>query len=127
MTEQRKALISCLLTAKKPLTVHEAYEAVNKNKRHQVADLASFYRIFEALEGIEIIHKTGQNSYVLCQHMSCDEDNHLLLRCHNCDGFIEMHMPEADFKQFAGFLQKNKKFRIDRHPLNLSGLCANCQ
>lgn len=127
VTEQRKALLNLLLSAKKPLTVHEAHEILNKNKKKKVADLASLYRIFEAFEELEIIHKASHNAYILCQHLSCETKYHVLLHCHSCSGFIEMHMPSENIESFASFFKKSKKFQIDRHPLGLSGLCANCQ
>jgi Fe2+ or Zn2+ uptake regulation protein len=127
VTEQRKAILSLLLVAKKPITVLEAHETLNKNKKKKVADLASLYRIFEAFKGLEIIHKTSHNAYILCQHMSCETKYHVLLHCHSCNGFIEIHMPPESIEPFADFFIKNKKFQIDKHPLGLSGLCANCQ
>lgn len=127
VTEQRKAILNLLLETKKPVSVLEAHDALNKNKKKKVADLASLYRIFEAFEGLEIIHPASHNSYVLCQHMSCATNHHVLLHCNSCSGFIEMHVPAENIDPFAHFFQKSKKFKIDKHPLGLSGLCANCQ
>ena len=127
ITEQRKAVLNCLLKASTPLTAQEAYDAIHKRRRKKIADLASFYRIFEAFEELEIIHKVSGNSYVLCQHIGCSDKNHLLLNCRNCEGYVEMHMPDKEFDAFANFLKKNKKFQIDRHPLNLDGICVDCR
>lgn len=127
VTEQRRAILSLLLEVKKPVTVLEAHEILNKNKKKKVVDLASLYRIFEAFEGLEIVHQASHNAYVLCQHMGCDNQYHVLLHCNSCSGFIEMHMPPEKIESFASFFKKSKKFQIDKHPLGLGGLCANCQ
>ena len=127
VTEQRKAILGLLLLAKKPVSVIEAHGILNKNKKKKVADLASMYRIFEAFEELEITHSAGHNSYVLCQHVNCATKHHVLLHCHSCSGFFEMDMPTENIESFASFFQKSKKFQIDKHPLRLRGLCADCQ
>jgi len=103
------------------------YEMRGILRRQRIkADVVTIYRILETLEKLSLVHKVlAVNGYVRCNTEEFGKEicHHYLL-CKNCHNIDEVE--GEDLTGLESKIQKEKKFKIDSHYLEFTGLCNNC-
>ncbi|QIK56616.1 transcriptional repressor [Erysipelothrix sp. HDW6A] len=120
VTKQRVAILKVLLESTVPLTINQIQDLVDLPM-----DLSTLYRTLDTFYEKSLILKTVP----LEPSQTVYEFNHLVhkhhLICTNCGKILviqgcPLHEYEDEVESSTGFI-------IDRHQLELYGLCASCQ
>lgn len=121
ITTQRKSVLQNITSD--PLTVEEIFSRLKKKNIN--IDLASIYRTLVLLKNSELITQVdfgdGRKRYELVG----EKNHHHHLICNTC-GRIE----NVYFGQEAKILKEislNSQFAVQKHTLELFGLCKHCQ
>ena len=123
-TTNRRKLIGILQEATKPITINQILESNS--------DLAqsSVYRNLAVLEQaglvVRIITNEDHAHYELAEHI-LDHHHHII--CSPCGEILDFHLSAKIEKALEESLQKIADefgFSIDRHRLDLLGICGDC-
>ena len=93
-----------------------------KNKKYRVSR-ATLYNTMELLLDCHLVrkHQFGKSHAQFEKSYSNKQHDHLI--CTNCDKVIEFCDPRLE--GIMSFIEKNMKFKISRHSLNLYGRCID--
>ena len=127
ITPLRKAMLEVFRRKQVTLTPEELFRFIKR--QIPGAGLQSVYRNLTDFSkaGIteEVIRKKRKSSYTLCNGI---EDHHHHAVCRGCGKSVEVRT--CDLKSIAKALDRLKArigFQIERHFLQLEGLCRDCQ
>jgi Fur family ferric uptake transcriptional regulator len=123
ITVTRTALIEILAAAKKPLSVPELLEALGKRKR--TANKTTLYRDLTRFQRQGIVNEVRLNERQTRYELADDGHHHHLV-CTSCDKIEDVHLSGELDKQERD-IEKQTKFKIQRHALEFFGLCHSCQ
>jgi len=95
-----------------------------KNKNYRVSR-ATLYNTVEILLDSHLIrkHQFGKAQAQYEKSYSNKQHDHLI--CTNCDCVIEFCDPRI--QSIKNVIEESMNFKINRHALNLYGLCHDCQ
>jgi len=124
LTNPRREVLRLFIEAHQPLTVSEVYDLASKKIS---IDRVSTYRIIEVFKKMGLIHAVGEGGFIFCSHVH-DEvaDHHLYLVCESCSNVQEIELPEKLHSQITKKVQNTGKFK-NKGPIQVSGLCQNCE
>jgi len=121
LTTPRKLILDKL--SQYPLTIAEIAEKLKNNKVK--VDLVSIYRTLELFVELGVVHTIefgdGKKRYELAD----DKNHHHHLICNNC-GKVEDIKLTIEEKMLSD-IKHQTDFKVERHSLELFGLCINCQ
>ncbi|MDP2632920.1 MAG: Fur family transcriptional regulator [Candidatus Curtissbacteria bacterium] len=142
ITPIRKQIIEILSEDRGPLTsldiltiIHKTGKKVNESTHDHAIGVSScirfarcnkttVYRQIAFLLEQEILEEInlgeGKNRYDLVENKA----HHHHLTCNNCGVIKDLPLEDNDFLQS---IEKNTNFRIQKHSLELFGLCLGCQ
>lgn len=102
----------------------EAMYIQMKNKKYRVSR-ATLYNTIELLMDCHLVrkHQFGKSLSQYEKSYSSRQHDHLI--CTNCDIVIEFCDPRI--QGIKNVIEESMNFKINRHALNLYGLCQNCQ
>ncbi len=126
ITRQRQMIVELLAKTDKALSPYDMRDMLKKQKIN--ADVVTIYRILETLEKLSLAHKVlAVNGYIRCNTDEIGKKNfcHHYLLCKNCHKIDEVE--GEDLSKLEQKIEKEKKFRIDSHYLEFTGLCKDCQ
>ena len=122
-TPERFAILSEIYKKKSHFNIDEMY-AIMKRKKYRVSR-ATIYNTVELLLDAKLIRKHHFENQ-MAEYEKCyfsRQHDHLI--CEKCNKIIEFCEPRMyNIKQF---ISKKLKFKIERHSLNLYGICESCQ
>ena len=95
-----------------------------KNKNYRVSR-ATLYNTVELLINCHLIRKHQFGKSLAQYETSYSNRQHDHLICTNCDIVIEFCDPRI--QGIKNVIEESMQFKINRHALNLYGLCQNCQ
>ena len=128
VTQPRRAVISCLGKADKPLSAREVYEEISCDSSVSSVDQVSVYRILETLSELELVHQIfPSGKYIPCLHSNCDNIVHVIVRCTSCEAINELNIPQETFAPMQAYLQTKYDFFLDQQVFQVNGLCASCK
>lgn len=125
ITKQRQMILELLAKTDKALSPYEMRDMLKKHRIN--ADVVTIYRILETFEKLFIAHKVlALNGYIRCNTKEIGKNfcHHYLL-CKNCHKVDEVE--GEDLSKLEKKIEKEKKFHIDSHYLEFTGLCKDCQ
>jgi Fur family ferric uptake transcriptional regulator len=95
-----------------------------KNKKYRVSR-ATLYNTIDLLLDCHLIrkHQFGKSQSQYEKSYSNRQHDHLI--CTNCDIVIEFCDPRI--QAIKNVIEESMNFKINRHALNLYGLCKDCQ
>ncbi|WP_374356312.1 transcriptional repressor [Chitinimonas sp.] len=123
LTDQRREVLSLLLTAPGSMKAYELLAEVQKRK--PTAAPPTIYRALDFLVSVGLAHKLeSMNAFVAC----CDFENPhhgVMLICDRCHGVSELH----DAGLAARMQQEASKigFAVAPQDVELHGACAACR
>jgi Fe2+ or Zn2+ uptake regulation protein len=124
MTMNREALLVALAAAPRPLTMTEILEA-----RPNLAT-SSAYRNLVVLEQAGAVHRlVTSNDFARYELAEGLTEHHHHLVCTSCGAVEDVHAPdvlEESVRRAAASIQRRTGFRVDRHRVDLLGLCERC-
>ena len=127
ITQQRRAVISCIAHASEPLSAPRIYEQLSKKSDTAVADKVSVYRVLETLLELHLVHRViPHGSYVACTHRHCTKSYHVMTRCTECQSVEEVHVPHEVVAPLLFHLSNSLDFKPDGHLLHIDGVCSGC-
>lgn len=126
VTKSRKAVLEVLAAASTPITARELFSKFEKDGLS--IDQVTVYRILEAFEELDLIHRVyPSGGFLACFHQGCCRSLHLMTHCTSCEVTAETHVPENSMKGLVEFLSKELEFEIVGHVLQVNGLCSKCR
>lgn len=121
LTTPRKLVLDQL--SQFPLTISEIADKLKKNTIK--VDLVSVYRTLELFVGLGIVYAVefgdGKRRYELID----SKNHHHHLVCQTC-GKVENIKLSLE-KKMLSEIKSQSAFKVERHSLELFGLCVNCQ
>ncbi|MEM9227027.1 MAG: Fur family transcriptional regulator [Verrucomicrobiota bacterium] len=120
ITEPRKAMLSVLVDAPKPLSAEELHARISQTK----ADLVTVYRSLESFEKAGIVQsfnlESGKSLYELVE----ENHHHHHIICRKCHRAEKLDFCEAEKLES---LAKALGYTEIKHVLELYGLCEDCK
>jgi len=126
LTTQREMIVKLLAKTDKALSPYDMRDTLKKQKIN--ADVVTIYRVLETLENLALVHKVlAVNGYIRCNTDEIGKKNfcHHYLLCKNCHKIDEVE--GEDLTKLEQKIEKDKKFKIESHYLEFTGLCKDCQ
>ncbi len=95
-----------------------------KNKKYRVSR-ATLYNTIEVLMECQLVrkHQFGKSQAQYEKSYSYKQHDHLI--CTSCDKVIEFCDPRI--QSIKNVIEESMNFKINRHALNLYGICNECQ
>jgi Fe2+ or Zn2+ uptake regulation protein len=130
-TKPRMLVLQTLDAATVPLSPYEIADRIKE--LGEKGDVVSVYRILQALEDNDLVHRVlASGKYRKC-HLAPEADchRHQAQHCHHnlvcrqCGGIEEVHCPGMDLIEQA--LGAQSSFQIESHALEFTGLCGTCR
>lgn len=131
ITQPRRRVVDVLEHADTALSPYEIKERLDA--AGAPVDTVSIYRILDCLEENHLVHRvltTGKVRRCDLEHEDhCDLEQadhcHHNLVCRACGAIQEVHCPGVE--TIVTDVAKRSGFQIDKHHLEFSGLCHQCQ
>ncbi len=125
ITGPRMAVIEVLAKTSRSLSPYKISEIALQ--KHQInLDTVTVYRIIQVMEKLELVHKVhGVEGYIRCEVKKEDKDCHHSFICKKCKKVQEVSGENLD--AFVKQMEKLHRFKVDKHQLELSGLCKKCK
>ena len=126
LTSSREALVAVLARSDRPLTIPEIAEL------DAGLAVSSIYRNLTVLEAAGVVHRvvTGAGDfahYELTEDLTEHHHHHLVCSsCGSVEDFEASAQLEDSVRDAARRIGRRSGFRIERHLIDLIGLCPNC-
>jgi len=124
ITPRRKAVIELFLKENRYLGPYEVRLALKE--RSIKLGFPSVYRILEELKEagvlVKIEHKSRQLYYSLCRKPHLDHHHFI---CRKCNKVEEVEF--CNFHEISRFIQSKLHGRVEKHALQIEGLCSGCK
>lgn len=117
-TSARMAVFATLEKAHEPLTLQEI------NERTGNADRASVYRTLELFEDLHIVNTVLIGWKKRFELAAPFRSHHHHIYCENCGKVASIDSPSLE--KLIKTISEQKSFHLQRHTLELSGLCDKC-
>lgn len=122
LTPQRRAVLSALLTADRPLTAYDLLDVLRPTD--PALTPASTYRSLDFLVEMGLAHRLETTrSFIACRHPDHPHASQFLI-CRRCGNVVEAEDPSLA-EATVGLGQRHG-FKVDQRTVELTGLCAPC-
>jgi Fur family transcriptional regulator, zinc uptake regulator len=123
LTPQRRAVLTKLLTADRPLTAYELLDLV-RPEDHAITP-ASIYRSLDFLIDVHLVHRLDSTrSFVACDHPDHPHAGQFLI-CRECGRVVEAEDTRID--RAAEDLGERHGFTLEHRSVELRGVCGACR
>jgi Fur family transcriptional regulator, ferric uptake regulator len=121
VTGQRRLLVAQMMSRAKPFTAEELMSDLRLQRVH--IGRATVFRTLDLLAQLGYLHRTGEDNRAA--YIACTPDHHHHLVCSNCGQVL--HLAGCPIDDMLANLQASTGYQIDRHSLELGGVCPDCQ
>jgi Fur family transcriptional regulator, ferric uptake regulator len=122
MTDARRAVIELILSRDGAFDTSDL--VADARRRRVPAARATIFRTLEILTDIKAVERldlpNGDHSYI-----RCDTGHHHHVVCSSCGRSVDLG--DCGMRQVAAEVAMRTGFQIDRHRVELFGLCPSCQ
>lgn len=120
------AVIEVLAHTSRSLSPYKIAEIALQKYRINL-DTVTVYRIIQVLEKLDLVHKVhGVEGYIRCEVKEGEVDDcHHSFVCRKCKKVEEISGENLD--AFIKTMEKLHRFKVEKHQLELSGLCKKCK
>lgn len=123
LTPQRRAVLTKLLRARRPLTAYELLERIRPEDA--AITPASIYRSLDFLLDVGLAHRLDSTrSFVACDHPDHLHAGQFLI-CRECGIVVEAE--DGRIARAAEDLGKRHGFKLENRTVELTGLCGACR
>jgi len=123
LTRPRKAILEVLARSQYPLSVSEVRTTLTRESLS--VDLATIYRTLTMLKEMGLISQVefqeGQFRYEL-RH---GREHHHHIRCRGCGRIADLML--CPLKKLTALVERETRFLVEGHALELFGWCPQCQ
>lgn len=119
-TKQRHSILLVLKESKVPLTLNQIIESLDVEM-----DLSTIYRALDAFESKGLINKTVPLEPSLAVYDYNREIHKHHLTCTKCSKILVIE--SCPLEEYEAQIENETGFIIERHQLELYGLCQSCQ
>lgn len=127
LTQLRKDVLTIIMHAKKPISATDILKELKKNRDN--AEPPTAYRVIGYLLEKAVIHKiNSENKYVLCSQISeplKSNEHEFIFVCKKCA--CSREVKDKKFTKYIKGLTESHLFFIDNSPIEINGICKNCQ
>jgi Fur family zinc uptake transcriptional regulator len=124
LTPQRRAVLTKLLTASRPLTAYELLDLVRPEDAATITP-ASIYRSLDLLVEVGLVHRLDSTrSFVACDHPDHPHGGQFLI-CRECGIVVEAEDKRID--RAAENLGELQGFTLEHRSVELTGVCGACR
>jgi Fur family transcriptional regulator, ferric uptake regulator len=123
ITLVRTGLIDVIAKTKKPISVSEILETLAK--RDLTVNKTTLYRDLRCFKKLGFITEIQLNERQVRYELA-ELDHHHHLVCTSCNRIEDVELKE-DLDKQERVIEKQTKFKIQRHALEFFGLCHTCQ
>jgi Fur family zinc uptake transcriptional regulator len=122
-TQQRRAVLSKLLAAERPVTAYELLDLVRPEDA--AITPASIYRSLDFLVEIGLVHRLDTTrSFVACERPDHPHAGQFLI-CRECGTVVEAE--DKRIVRATVDLGARHGFTLDHHKVELTGVCGACR
>jgi Fe2+ or Zn2+ uptake regulation protein len=125
LTRNRAALVGVLASAGRPVTIPEIGDA------DPALAVSSIYRNLTQLEELDVVRRVVSDGdyahYELAEELTEDHHHHLI--CSSCGGVEDVAAStqlEAAVRAASRSITRSTGFHVERHLVDLIGMCADC-
>lgn len=123
-TAQRREVFTALDEVNKPISAYDLLALLEQRLQQRLAPL-TIYRALDFLVTHGLAHKIKSNqTYMVCAHPQ-DQHDALHLICTQCGAGQELAIP--DMRLLLEQALDNHTFEVQRHIVELEGICAECK
>jgi len=123
LTRQRRAVLTRLVTAARPVTAYELLDLVRLEDA--AITPASIYRSLDFLVEVGLVHRLDSTrSFVACEHPDHPHAGQFLI-CRECGMAVEAEDKRID--RAAEDLGERHGFTLEHRTVELTGLCGTCR
>lgn len=123
LTQQRRAVLSKLLAAGRPVTAYELLDMVRPDDA--AITPASIYRSLDFLVELGLVHRLDTTrSFVACEHPDHPHAGQFLI-CRQCGTVVETE--DRRIARAAVDLGERHGFTLDPRTVELTGVCGACR
>jgi Fur family transcriptional regulator, zinc uptake regulator len=123
LTPQRRAVLTKLLKARRPLTAYELLDCVRPEDA--AITPASIYRSLDFLVGVGLAHRLeSTRSFLACDHPDHPHAGQFLI-CRECGTVVEAE--DKRINRAAEDLGERHGFTLEHRSVELTGLCGTCR
>jgi Fur family transcriptional regulator, zinc uptake regulator len=123
LTPQRRAVLTKLLTASRPLTAYELLDLVRPEDA--AITPASIYRSLDFLVDAGLVHRLDSTrSFVACDHPDHPHNGQFLI-CRECGTVVEAE--DKRIARAAEDLGERHGFTLEHRSVELTGVCGACR
>jgi Fur family ferric uptake transcriptional regulator len=122
MTDARRAVIDLILSRDGAFDTSDL--VADARRRRVPAARATIFRTLEILTDLKAVERldlpNGDHSYI-----RCGPGHHHHVVCTNCGRSVDLG--ECGMREVAAEVARRTGFQVDRHRVELFGLCPSCQ
>jgi len=121
ITGQRRALVSYVLALPGCFTSSQLLSSLHSDRIH--VGRATVFRTLELLERLGYLSRVAEgerSAYAVCK-----PGHHHHLVCSGCGQVL--HLADCPMSDLLAQLEQRTGYRIERHQLEIAGLCPECQ
>ena len=123
LTPQRRAVLTKLLVASRPLTAYELLDRVRP--KDAAITPASIYRSLDFLVDMGLVHRLDSTrSFVACDHPDHPHAGQFLI-CRECGTVVEAE--DKRIHRAAEDLGERHGFTLEQRSVELTGVCGACR
>lgn len=122
VTESRRAVVETVAESRRALTPTEVYDLARE--KYPNLGLVTVYRTLEKLDELHLIQRVHQEQGCNAYLAHAEGHQHLLI-CERCKKAV--YFDGDDLSEFFSAVGKEHGFSVEKHWLQLFGLCEDCQ
>ncbi len=123
LTKPRQAILAILEQSLFPVTVSEIAGRLMKAKAK--VDLVTVYRNVAMLQELRLVDPVGLHEGHMRYEVRHGREHHHHIQCRGCGRIVDLML--CPLKKLTQLIERQTKFAVDSHVLELFGWCPQCR